>query len=118
MGYYTRFDLELHEATEEYPNVVSVYNAFQEMQETGEADFEFEGFDYAFDQNGYSNDSLKWYENDAEMSAFSELFPEVTFLLKGEGEDNQDIWHKYFKNGRSVLKTAKIVIEPLREGEL
>lgn len=118
MGYYTEFELELERSTDEFPTVASIYDDYKLKYATGETDIDFSGFHYAIDKNGEMRDSCKWYEHDAELSALSTLYPDVMFLLKGEGEENGDMWHLYVKNGKSVLKTAKVVIDPLWEGEL
>jgi hypothetical protein len=34
------------------------------------------------------------------MREISRMFPEVTFVLYGEGDESNDIWYKYFKDGK------------------
>lgn len=53
-------------------------------------------------QVGYNpfEDSCKWYDHDKDMMAFSKLYPDVVFALKGEGEESGDIWVTYYKNGK------------------
>lgn len=118
MGYYTRFELKIHDAPDEFKNVIDVYKSFIEKINNDEVDFDFPGFQWAFDYNGESQDETKWYDHDGDMTMFSRLFPEVTFKLIGNGEDNGDMWHEYYKNGRSVRKDAQVFIPPLKEGEL
>ena len=46
-------------------------------------------------------DCCKWYEHDEDMTACSLAFPELTFCLHGEGEDQFDYWDTYYHNGES-----------------
>src|ERR1700733_15663509 len=50
--------------------------------------------------NGHSPESCKWYEHETDMIKYSKQYPELTFALKGEGEEAGDVWIKYFKNGK------------------
>jgi hypothetical protein len=49
-----------------------------------------------------------WYEHENDMLEISKNFPNILFKLEGDGQDREDIWVKYFKNGQ--VKTAKILI--------
>ena len=49
-----------------------------------------------FDHEG---NSVHWYEHEEDMMACSKAFPELTFCLHGEGDDQFDYWNKYFHNG-------------------
>lgn len=42
----------------------------------------------------------KWYEHEEDMKELSLRFPDTVFDLFGDGEDSDDFWHKYFKNGK------------------
>ena len=56
-------------------------------------------------------DSLKWYEHEEEMVELSKRFPTTLFTLHGEGEDNADVWDKYFLNGKIQRDQGRIVYE-------
>jgi hypothetical protein len=43
---------------------------------------------------------VKWYSHDADMRAISKAFPQFIFALSGCGEENSDIWIKWFNNGK------------------
>lgn len=58
------------------------------------------------------SDGIKWYNHEADMRAFSKAFPDVVFKLGGCGEESEDIWAKYFQNGKMQLCKAVITIEP------
>ena len=55
--------------------------------------------------------SWKWYSWVNHMKAFSEKWPDVTFTLSGDGEDDGDIWRAYFQGGKMQSAKAKVVYE-------
>lgn len=56
--------------------------------------------EYAF---GYSAaDALRWYEATDDLAEFSLQFPNLIFTLIGDGEEKNDYWMNYFKNGEVV----------------
>lgn len=57
----------------------------------------------------FENGEIRWYEHEAEMRELSKQFPEVLFELHGEGEQNDDMWYKYFKNGK--MQTCSVIID-------
>jgi hypothetical protein len=80
MGYYTNYEIE-HDGgnkVDEYINNDNDYN-------------------YAI---GESRQSCKWYNHDKDMISLSKYFPEVTFILSGEGEEMPDLWKTKYKNGK------------------
>lgn len=88
MGYYTKFDLKVHEGELRIDQILE------------QVEFEFEGLDYAIDLEGYCIDERKWYGHEEDMKRLSKKFPNTVFVLHGEGEENDDVWYKYFKNGK------------------
>ena len=64
------------------------------------------------------SERAKWYDHDKDMIAFSTLFPNLVFKLTGEGEESEDIWVKYYKNGKMQHCPAKITFDPYNENEL
>jgi len=60
-------------------------------------------------------ESCKWYEHEQDMVRLSSEFPQILFTLEGEGEDNHDIWKKYFKKGKIQICTATIIFEEFHE---
>lgn len=123
MGYNTNFDLEILNgdqevrvpitAYDENDKPVTVYKKIyvceDEMKELIQADL---GGGYYFD------DDCKWYDHEKDMKKFSKKFPEVVFVLIGEGEESGDLWKKYFKNGKMQTAYAQIVYDPFDEGKL
>jgi ABC-type Fe3+-hydroxamate transport system substrate-binding protein len=98
MGYYTVFNLEVVGGD-------STYDYVQELQ----------------DISGYTNlfdDCVKWYDHEYDMRLLSEKYPEVLFILSGEGEDLKDIWKEYYKNGLMQRTYAEIIFEDFDETKL
>lgn len=57
----------------------------------------------------------KWYEHDADMKKISKLHPEHVFQLDGNGEDDDDIWRIYYKNGKSQRSKFRMVYDDFDE---
>lgn len=68
---------------------------------------------YAFcsrDGNEFdSGDAVKWYEHDTDMASLSMLFPELLFVLHGEGEENGDLWDAYYHAGTMQHCQAELI---------
>lgn len=97
MGYATDFEFD-NEMTKEH------CEALHEIAE------------YCFDEsdNGCLY-SAKWYEHEEDMLKFSKLFPDELFTLSGNGEEDTDIWRKYFKNGKCQVALASITYDEFDE---
>lgn len=54
---------------------------------------------YRYDEDNFQW-YAKWYEHEEDMKELSLKFPDTLFDLFGDGEDTEDYWHKYFKNGK------------------
>jgi hypothetical protein len=76
---------------------------------------EYDWFDYYDD--AYQIDA-KWYDHDKNMRQLSELYPDKLFKLEGEGEENEDIWEAYYKNGKGIKYYAKMSFPEFNEGDL
>jgi hypothetical protein len=95
MGYLTRYELEVS-------NNKSGIGILQEFRETFD-------LSYAIGEDGNSLQPVKWYKNEKNLLEFSLKYPEAIFKLVGYGEDKDDIWVKYFKNGDMEYFNARIV---------
>lgn len=60
----------------------------------------------------------KWYSFEEDFIKFSRLYPDIVFKISGRGEESEDIWACYFKNGLVQKEYAKIVIDPYDENKL
>lgn len=79
---------------------------------------DFDGLYYAIDEVGEPVESVKWYEHEEDMLNLSIQFPNVIFILKGEGEEAGDIWYKYFKDGKLQQAPGKITFDEYDESKL
>lgn len=66
--------------------------------------------------DGYAN--AKWYDWEEDMRILSSRFPEVTFTLHGSGEDSNDIWTCYFRNGNSSGNATEIRTSPITDYDI
>ena len=64
------------------------------------------------------NQGCKWYDHQKDMLNFSRKYPDILFILSGEGEESGDMWRAYFKNGKMQFVKAKIVYDDFDENKL
>jgi hypothetical protein len=57
---------------------------------------------------GFNYEPCKWYLHDADMRLISIKYKGILFILKGEGEENGDLWVKYYLNGKCQVALAEI----------
>jgi len=101
MGYYTEYALSANNA--------------EGLEDKITKDLEeISGYSIRF---GYS-DSCKWYNHQDDMLTLSKIYPNVVFVLEGEGEESEDLWIKYFKNGKMQVCKAEITFEKFDENKL
>lgn len=60
----------------------------------------------------------KWYDHEDDMRKLSQMFPNAIFYLFGSGEEYDDIWFKYFKNGKMQYDPAEITFDDFDETKL
>lgn len=53
-------------------------------------------------------DQCKWYDHTKDMRKISEIYQNVIFSLYGNGEEDGDMWVKYFMNGKVQTEEAVI----------
>lgn len=63
-------------------------------------------------------ESSKWYTYQEDMKEYSIQYPELLFRLEGWGEDRDDMWVCYFKNGKMQKSNATISFEEFDESKL
>jgi len=97
MGYYTWYELEVINGPDSL-----IKELIEECEDAG----------YAIESNGETNDECKWYDHSKHMIKFSKKHPNILFKLSGEGENNRDIWYKYYKNGLMQVCMAEITYPP------
>lgn len=64
------------------------------------------GFDWV------SYDSMKWYESDSDMKTLSREYPEMLFLLTGDGEESDDFWRAFYKDGMGCEQQVHMCYDP------
>ena len=104
MGYYTYYSLEAYENR-------GFVNAEKEAAITAALDEIFEGSIGDTTWVNFFYDSMKWYEHDTDMLNLSRKFPEVLFILSGEGEERDDNWISYYKNGEIETCYGRIIFD-------
>lgn len=87
MGYYTYMNAELK--TEPYGEWIEETSSIYKAVDKWFTDLF--GNEKAL-EDILTGESLKWYEVDADMEKFAKEFPDVYFILWGEGEDRGDDW--------------------------
>lgn len=100
MGYYTRYKITIVEG--------ALLDENNEPIKDQEAIEEAVTNDMGNDYGNPFEDTCKWYDHEKDMRFVSTKHPTVVFLLTGEGEEQPDLWHKYFKNGK--MQTARAVV--------
>jgi hypothetical protein len=73
---------------------------------------------YALDPDGVCEQDCTWYEHEKDLKEFSKKYPSIVFELSGIGEEHDDIWNKYFKNGKMQSCIAHITFEKYDEDKL
>jgi hypothetical protein len=97
MGYYTKYDLESSDRNAEThkENIATIVD-----------------FKWLF------HEDCKWYEHIEDMKEYSKKYPKVLFTLSGHGEDYEDIWKKYFLNGKVQIEKARITFDNFDKNKL
>lgn len=102
MGYYTHFEISAN------PKFT---------QETVDEFIYFTS--YEFDFNGQEIFSfIKWYEYREHMKNFSLKHPNTIYTVKGVGEDLDDKWMEYWKNGKSQNAYLRMEFDEFDENKL
>ena len=104
MGYYTQHALKAF-------NSEFIENFEEELAQVLE---DISGYDYEEIQG----DEIKWYTQDENMLQLSKMYPDVIFELTGNGEEKEDIWRTYYKNGKKQEVNVQIVFESYDESKL
>lgn len=54
-------------------------------------------------------EDMKWYDWEHDMSALSRAYPDYGFILSGVGEEYDDRWIAYIKNGSVQFEQCQFV---------
>lgn len=113
MGYRTEYELKV--AVDPNKDLLgdgsAVERVAQYLTENDEMMSFFRHVDESEDGKTFMNDeAFKWYDHEEYMRAMSLAIPDVLFELSGRGEEEGDLWKKYFLNGKMQECYAKIVV--------
>ncbi|MFW6026166.1 MAG: hypothetical protein ACOCRX_07470 [Candidatus Woesearchaeota archaeon] len=61
---------------------------------------------------------IKWENNENDMRELSKYLPGYIFTLKIVDEETENIWIKYFKDGKMQASKARIEFDPYDENKL
>jgi hypothetical protein len=101
MGYYTYFEITI-------PAKADIDDIIEKLEVIS---------DYSFTKTSENQktksfatvDTCKWYDYDSNMTDLSQMFPKILLQVDGEGETSNDIWRKYYMNGKSQSVEVKRV---------
>ena len=102
MGYYTTYDLTIIDKNYKDDYKVDHGKKISELAEYRDC---------------FGND-IKWYDHDKNMLKYSLKYPELVFQLAGYGEEFDDIWEKYYKNGQYQVCQGRIIFDEYDESKL
>lgn len=71
----------------------------------------------AINDEGQGEMDTNW-ENDADMNEFSLKYPNMVFEVSGTGDDAEDRWSTYYKNGKMQHCPVEFVYPPYDENKL
>jgi hypothetical protein len=60
----------------------------------------------------------KWYDHEKNMKEYSLLYPDLIFKIHGDGEENEDFWDEYFKNGKCQFCPSYMFYDDYDESKL
>jgi len=101
MGYMTNFSLSVSKYSEELEKKFDT----------------FSDGDFSDLLNGMTYE-MRWCSHEGDMKQISNEFPDILFTLNGRGEEDEDIWVKYFKNGKMQTCFATIIFDEFDEFKL
>lgn len=105
MGYFTRFSLDI---IGELPPDKNIEDFELEISKKSSYDSDWTLFE----------DSVKWYDYSNDLKEFSKLYPELIFVLDGEGEESGDIWRSFYKDGKEQMSKPTIIFDEFDETKL
>lgn len=112
MGYYTKYTLK-HNALQNETFILTdiKLSAITEINKLFEEIFQ-KGFYKDGKWTHQSYERCKWYDHEEDMKKIAKQFPNILFELYGDGEQNGDLWVKYFKGDKFQNCPAKITYDP------
>ena len=103
MGYYTKYDITMYPRMNDEDELKVMREIASKIYNEDPTTISDDEAKWCFDEH------MKWYNHVNDMLDISKKFPNITFVLEGEGEENGDLWVKYFNNGEVEECFAEIV---------
>jgi hypothetical protein len=105
MGYYTNYSLAIFKVVKGKAEERENPNSLMLIQELRKKNSHAE---FALTESGESREECKWYDHQKDLIRFSKKHRNILFQLSGLGEDRDDMWVKYFLNGKYQVSRATI----------
>lgn len=115
MGYYTDHNLTVYELIDgklvEMDDPTEIIAKLRDTCENAK---------YSLNDDGIYKQETKWYDSREDMIKFSKLYPDKVFQLHGVGEESEDMWDEYYKDGKfqdcgAIIKFPSFDINKLIE---
>jgi len=120
MGYYTDYTLNIFSAVRDLSGkIIGMEDGISPiMQQQIEA--EIEKMNIFSDGNVLDSYyvNAKWYDCEDDMRLLSAKFPDIVFWLNGEGEGSDDLWQRFFVEGKIQECYAKIIYDDFDASKL
>lgn len=107
MGYETKFNLRVIIN----PSLDLEDDYVTEEHESNIADLYHDGYPIF-------EECVKWYSWEQDMRKYSLEYPDLLFELSGVGEEYDDVWKAYFKNGKHQYCHVQMTFDPYDENKL
>lgn len=114
MGYYTSYTIQATGLENNLPISEERADAMKERLEAISG-YTFEG---DIRENLYTSESIKWYDCCRDMNQMSKEFPDLLFIVYGDGEETEDLWYCYHANGMFQFDEAEIRFAGFNQSKL
>lgn len=114
MGYYTNFELRL------YGEKDSIIAAFKRIEELTDNLITWSCGDDILAEILNGNAAYfeaKWHSRKKDIAKVATEFPDVSFTLKGQGEDREDWWIIEAQNGKTHISYCTIISPEEQEAD-
>lgn len=118
MGYLTSYYLEINNECVNQSTWIDIGWEFENITKWHDGKYKTKN-DFAKDftrvynyfNQFFFDDLYKWYEYDSDMIELSKRFPDLLFELYGDGEDSDDFWKSYYRDGNAQFSKGRIVYD-------
>lgn len=103
MGYYTSFDLTMLPQPAKDLEIAITRDIIALIDHISPDEVQEDEMEW------FLCDSLKWYDHEKHMVEISKKYPNIVFILHGEGEEPDDMWNEYYCAGVFERVDAEII---------